>query len=244
MAWRCRSASSCSRCHRRSTLPRLVLPALALLAVTRRFRRCGCAASPAVGGALARRGLDQPVPRALLFALLSLGVASRSIELAAAFSATFAGLVVHRAPAGSVAPRPSARRDRARCSCWRCSSRWPLARYQARVQRSASPARLPGRVFVAGSERAARRAGVPRLVGSVPTPVLLEPAQPLRGRHGPALPVHPRRGALLEGAVARERRKPAGDLRQARPAPRASRKRRRSCCGATSARPSSWSIAI
>lgn len=71
--------------------PRLLLPALALLAVTGVFAM-RLRASPGSAGPL-RVAAWTSLSLGLLFALLSLGVASRSIELAAAFSATFAGLV-------------------------------------------------------------------------------------------------------------------------------------------------------
>ena len=112
--------------------------------------------------------------------------------------------------------------------CWRCWSRPPppATRRASRGRDRCSPsaARRPG-----WQRTAVPASWCSTLVGPVPAPVLLEPAQPLPGRHGPALPVRARRGTVLESERPREGREPGDDLRQAR--------LRRGRGGAVAARP-------
>ena len=112
-------------------LPRLILPGLALLAAVvafaLRLRREAASAAPARLAAWASLALG------LLFAFLSVRVASRSIELAAAFLAAFAGLVFTE---HWLAAAPRARAKAAVALLLLLALLVPLAaaRYEARVK--------------------------------------------------------------------------------------------------------------
>jgi hypothetical protein len=141
-------------------LPRLVLPGLALLAMLAAFgirlRRQPASGAPLRIAAWTSLGLG------LFFALLSVRVASRSIELAAAFLGPRSP--ARSSPSAGRQPRGEPERQPRSCSrwCWRSSPRWqPPATLRA--------SRKPGRSSHSGERRSGwRRTAVPASWCSTP----------------------------------------------------------------------------